>query len=341
MRVGHAKPLSTSRRSCRPSSCVSLVGFTLVELLVVIAVIALLLALLIPAIQGSRESGRRTQCRNNLRQLGQAVHAHLAAIRHYPTGGWGAAWVGDPDRGPGKRQPGGWIYNLLPYLEEQALHDRGAGLTEEEKRQTASSVIQTPLAVFHCSTRRPPQRYPNSEPITLRNADPTTLVARGDYAINIGDYGSNRVGNAGPETVSDGDRADFPWPNEEVYTGVSFARSQIRARQVVDGTTTTYLIGEKYLNAKNYESGRDPSDGGNMYSGVAPDQYRLANKLNVPKLDRPERSDDSTFGGPHPGGSHFVFCDGAVRTTHFEIDPETHRRLGNRKDGETVEVNGL
>ena len=139
----------------------SLRAFTLIELLVVITIIGLLLGLLLPVVQSSRESGRRTQCQNNLRQLGLAMQGHVAVHGEYPSNGWGYSWIGDPDRGTDKAQPGGWIYNILDFVEQQNLRSLGArakcGGTEGISYAAhANPALHSPLPDVRGARSRPP-----------------------------------------------------------------------------------------------------------------------------------------------------------------------------------------
>ena len=103
-------------------------GFTLIELLVVIAIIGILIALLLPAVQAAREAARAAKCSSQVKQLATACLTHADTHGHLPAGGWGWRWAGDPDRGFGQRQPGGWMYNILPFIELDAIHELGAGI---------------------------------------------------------------------------------------------------------------------------------------------------------------------------------------------------------------------
>ncbi len=106
-------------------------AFTLVEVLIVIAIIGLLVQLMLPEIQASRERARKTQCANHLKQLGLASQLHLDAHKFFPSGGWSGAFVADPQRGYGKKQPGSWLFSLLDYVEESPLRAAGGERNED------------------------------------------------------------------------------------------------------------------------------------------------------------------------------------------------------------------
>jgi prepilin-type N-terminal cleavage/methylation domain-containing protein len=104
-------------------------GFTLIELLIVVGIIGLLLQMALPAVQSAREAARQTACRSNLKQLGLAVQLHENARRTLPSGGWHFTWIGEPERGSGDRQPGGWAFSVLDYIEEKNLRNSVLGAT--------------------------------------------------------------------------------------------------------------------------------------------------------------------------------------------------------------------
>ena len=127
-------------------------GFTLVELLVVIAIIGILVALLLPAVQSAREAARRTQCINNLRQIGLAAINHESTHGFLPAGGWGHLWTGDPDMGVGARQPGGWPFAIMPFIEESSAY--GTWDVTAPYSDQPDDVKNRPVKSFICPTRR-------------------------------------------------------------------------------------------------------------------------------------------------------------------------------------------
>ncbi len=247
-------------------------GFTLVELLVVIAIIGILVALMLPAVQAARESGRRTECKNNLKQLGLAMESHLSAHGRYPSNGWGYLWIGDPDRGTSRKQPGGWIYSLLPYLEQRGLGNLGQGMKPDDKRRALPRLMQASLPVLTCPTRAAPRLSPSRPTLVPYNAEWTREVAKNDYAVNEGDYFLKPT--AGPSTLEEGDSPAYRWPSTKRATGICHLRSAVESAGVKDGLGQTYLIGEKFVSTRYYDTWDDLGYDQSKYSGRCVDISR-------------------------------------------------------------------
>lgn len=338
-----------SCRLCRRS----VKGFTLVELLVVITIIGILMGLLLPAVQSAREAARRTQCTNNLKQIGLAALNHESTYGQLPTGGWGSGWVGDPDRGPGVDQPGGFLYNILPFLEQEAVYRLGVGASDSDKRTYAQQAAETPISSFSCPSRRRPQAIvvPSGKGTPKYNLNLSSGSSRwfhADYAANAGSVISgSTVLLWGTDPSSYPARGTIINPNiTSQCTGVSFQQSRIGISEVYDGTSNTYLAGEKYLNANAYTTGNDDGDDDPYTSGADLDIHRWTyyNSSNTtesayyqPTQDRNDISLPRAFGAAHAAGFHVAFCDGSVRAISYSIDRQVHAYLGDRRDRQPID----
>lgn len=344
-------------------------GFTLIELLVVIAIIGLLAALLLPAVQAVRESGRRTHCSNNVAQLAKAALAHETVHGFYPSGGWGFFWVGDADRGFGKTQPGGYMYSLLPFVEQTAIWslpvDGNPNSITTPQRDGARTMVRTLLPTVNCPTRRPCQLFakPIDGTFIANNAsnNPSAtdnVAARSDYAIN-GGHEPTSAGNldwidwAGPGS---GINLADPWANPGNWpylsggrpvemTGVAGPCSEVRATDMADGTSLTYMIGERYVNPGSYFDGMALHDCESWVQGTNNDMVRGGHME--------PRPDSSGVPGVRQGWEHFPFgsnhaisfcmsfADSAVKWIRYDIDPAVHKALSNRKDGVVIPGNAI
>lgn len=314
-------------------------AFSLVELLVSIAIIGILIAMLLPAIQSAREAARRIQCANNVKQMALAFHHHHDTYRLLPSGGWGWHWVGDTDRGPGNRQPGGWAFSILPYIEQGGLHrsiaDGDSSNVSAAQRSAASTVCQSPLNVFFCPTRRSAGLRPRVQPAIVpnrfaHNADPATEEARIDYSACAGDTIVPWGGGPPPALAHRGRGfSDMSQAN-----GISYQRSHLRFSDVTDGLSATLLLAEKHLMSTNYENGLDFGDDQNYATGDDFDLHRWTK--DPPRRDSRNRHDYTSFGSAHYAGLNCAMADGSVHFIAFEVDAVTFSRLGNRHDRHAV-----
>ena len=338
--------------SCRPPRH----GFTLVELLVVITIIGVLVGLLLPAVQAAREAARRLQCQHHLKQMALACMEHEQSQTFLPSAGWGWGWTGDPDQGFREKQPGGWLFNLLPFLEQDVLRNAGLGQNDNGRKLTA----QTPLPVFHCPSRRPAIPYPYNHTAYkyVNVSGELPFVGRSDYAASAGEClvpqdtgspadnvcfgpGSLAQGLYSSEKqwrqiASVGQRCDAG--SEEYVLGVFWRRSKCRLRDITDGTSNTFMIGEKYHNPDHYATGGVGDDDQGWTTGYDYDTVRWTfNRAErMPRPDTPGYTNQYIFGSVHNSVFGMALCDGSVQWIRYNIDGETYRCLGNRKDGKTL-----
>jgi prepilin-type N-terminal cleavage/methylation domain-containing protein len=321
-------------------------GMSLVELLIVIAIIGVLIQLMLPAVQSAREAGRRAACQNHLKQIVLAAQNHEQAHKHLPTAGWGWAWMADPDRGAGKDQSGSWGYQLLPYLEASHVHDIGRGLFGEAKYDELTRLASTPVAVFYCPSRRLAEATPTVDtPFALTeippglywyNAKRADNLARSDYKANAGDTFVFWGEGPPPSKAEKGEGFlvfnDIDGPTTPgAFNGVVVQRTPIQFAHIFDGLSKTYFAGEKYLPSEHYETGANPADDQSCWNGD--DMDMLASTEHPPSRDDVLKGPMGvSFGSTHVDGLNMALCDGSVQFISYQVDPHVHSQFGNRRD---------
>lgn len=299
-------------------------GFTLIELLVVIAIIAVLIALLLPAVQQAREAARRSQCKNNMKQLGLALHNYHDSLSTFPISLYGG--YGDTANVGGYTQASkswGWPVHLLPYLDQAALYR----LCNPGINTLASSgQIATVVTVFVCP----------SDPAGTREVENTTYIT-GNTTCAISNYkgvmGSDwNWGTYTNNVVALGDA--FTDNNGLLYT-LDY-RDCKKMSRITDGTSNTIVIGETVCN-KNFATDGAGAPGNNWMNAASTCATTAVpmNRFNGSTTGLPWDQRWS-FGSAHVGGAHFLLADGGVRFISTNISLVTYRALSTLSGGEVI-----
>ncbi|HVT29302.1 MAG TPA: DUF1559 domain-containing protein [Lacipirellulaceae bacterium] len=296
-------------------------GFTLVELLVVIAIIGILVALLLPAIQAAREAARRTECQNNLKQIGVAIQSHHDAHKAFPMG-----------RNQWDQKAVSWAFFLLPYLEETTLYNSwnpNAVVTDKSNDAT----MRTPIETYACPSRRKAaadRNFDNND--APPKPDTIGVATLSDYAANAGiKLMTGMVGDDKSATVFGG--------YSRIEAGPIFSGSHISARQVEDGLSNTLAVGERHLPPVPPNTQDDMKDFAIGDTAAIPGDtpHTTFRSASTGLATGPDDASREKFGSSHPGGIvQFVFCDGHVKALRPDIALEVLKALCTIGGGEVV-----
>jgi prepilin-type N-terminal cleavage/methylation domain-containing protein len=358
------------------SSSRSLHGFTLVELLVVIAIIGILVALLLPAIQAAREAARRTQCTNNMKQLGLAIHNYISAKKDVLPGG-----LYQEFKGPGQ-QGESFFVRLMPYLENQVIYDQWDFGKTATSRGNNSATLQSPAAQVIAALMCPTDKL-ETKVVDFSSGAVTTggenmafagYYALTSYAGNGGTlnyyFGSNACNLLPPPYTSGGTSTDdgmfFVYAAEGSTAGVCYDRPTsacfrptkgVSLKSVSDGTSHTLLFGEMYHDDPYFDANLTGTSGltieqwgmwgwtggkkgtAHVFKSGGTDPTRVINYQSSGCVGSPACCQDQrlrTWGSGHPGGSVFVFADASTTFLSESINPATLAAISTRNRADTI-----
>lgn len=285
-------------------------GFTLIDLLVVIGCVAILLALAVPAISQARAAARRANCKNNLKQIGLALHNYHDVYAVFAPG-----WIAISPA-PGTRIFYGWQSSILPFVDMNPLYEQ---IDFRKPLPPANGMMQTNIPVYRC----PEDPTPNVNP--LRSNYGTS-----NYSGNHGTVSAlhRNMRNARPLTNWLAARRMQNWPGAMGggwrTDGLFYRNSSVQIRDIRDGTSNTFMVGER--SAKS-GAGIWPGAVDNATPNDVVTDCNAGNTIN---------SRYTSFSSEHKGGAHFAFCDGSVHFISETINKRTYSLLGSRNDGQPV-----
>jgi len=295
-------------------------GFTLIELLVVIAIIAILIGLLLPAVQKVREAAARMKCQNNLKQIGIALHAYHDANNRLPPGGSGIAT--NAERGPDLGMTGnlGYTFYILPYVEQAPLYGLGSATVDYNATPNSTILAPTKLSMYLCPSGQ------------VEDAAGSPAGKAGHYMGVMGPRGTNPATNAAYNAVTTPTAASHGAVSRQ---GILGPNTRVTLTGITDGTSNTLMVGEiSWKDANCYRVWTRGWDGN--ASGMA---KNVVNPINATPYNGSNNFNDVSFGSPHTGGANFLLGDGSVRFVNQSITLANYLAAASRDGGETLSLN--